>query len=129
MSKFYCTLLFVLFTTSCTSQNPKDIVNFKDVNKAIGESKIVLFDVRTKSEVNEGAIPSAIWSDYYNPAFKSTVAKLDTSKTYYIYCKAGVRSKLTMNMMRKMGFSKVYNYKGGFDDWIMNKGKISRLGK
>ena len=41
----------------------------------------------------------------------------DKEKTYLIYCKLGARSKVAQKVMKKMGFSAVYNIVGGTILW------------
>jgi phage shock protein E len=91
---------------------------------AIGNANIVLLDVRTDNEVRQGIIPGAKVIDIYDSNFKRDVIKLDKNKQFYVYCKAGVRSRDAMRFMMTQGFKNIKNYKGGFDDWKRNKGPI-----
>lgn len=45
------------------------------------------------------------------------MAKLDKSKTYYIYCQSGGRSSDAADYMEKQGFKKVVTLEKGFLDW------------
>lgn len=82
------------------------------------EEGMVLIDVRTEDEFEEGHLEGAIQHDYYETeSFKAFLAGLDKSKTYMIYCRSGGRSGTTLDMMAQMGFSKVYNLDGGITAW------------
>jgi rhodanese-related sulfurtransferase len=50
----------------------------------------IIIDVRTEHEVAEGIIPDAINIDIYGgQLFIDEINKLDKSKSYFLYCKAG----------------------------------------
>lgn len=73
----------------------------------------VLLDVRTPSEYAEGHLKSAINIDFYNATFTDEIAKLDKSKTYFVYCRSGNRSGKAVAQMRKAGFEHLYDLDGG----------------
>lgn len=71
-----------------------------------------LLDVRTSSEFLSGSIPKATNIDFLSSEFKRKIAKLDKSKTYYVFCRSGNRSGSAVSFMQKEGF-KAYNLVGG----------------
>ena len=73
----------------------------------------VILDVRTKAEYNKGHLENAVLLDIYEPGFKEKIKNLDQSKTYYVYCYSGSRSKSAVKMMRREGINNSYNIKGG----------------
>lgn len=77
----------------------------------------VLLDVRTPEEYAEGHIPSAINLDVDADDFEYQVAKLDSTKTYFLYCGSGSRSKEAYQQMVAKGFSEVFDLIGGLDAW------------
>jgi len=77
----------------------------------------VILDVRTPKEFFGGRIPGAINHNFYDISFKQTLAHLDRDKTYLVYCRSGFRSRLTTELMKTMGFKKIYDLKGGFKNW------------
>lgn len=77
------------------------------------ENSVVL-DVRTPEETAEGHIEGADFADFYNPEFMTQINNMDKTKNYYIYCRSGVRSLKTCEMMASMGFEgKLVNLLGG----------------
>jgi rhodanese-related sulfurtransferase len=60
--------------------------------------------------------------NFYAQDFDSQIARLDKQKPVIVYCAAGGRSPQAAAKMSKMGFSKVYDYSGGMNDW-KSKGK------
>jgi rhodanese-related sulfurtransferase len=74
--------------------------------------------VRTPKEYTAGHLSGAINLDYYSNNFRTDLEQLDKSKTYLIYCRTGRRSGVTLNMMRELGFSGVYDIAGGIKAWL-----------
>ena len=77
----------------------------------------LVIDVRTSAEFSEGHIKNAVNFDYFSKSFKATISNLDKKKTILVYCAAGGRSKSACADFKKLGFNKVYNLIGGYDDW------------
>jgi rhodanese-related sulfurtransferase len=87
--------------------------------KQLEEDKnAVVLDVRTQEEIELGVIPNAIHIDIYKgQGFIYEVDKLDKTKNYYVYCKAGGRSAQACAVMNQLGFENTYNLVGGFSQW------------
>jgi len=79
----------------------------------------VLLDVRTPMEYAAGSIPGSVNMDIMGYDFQDDVAKLDKSKTYFIYCRSGNRSGQACAIMSEMGFT-TYNLSGGIGAWPFN---------
>lgn len=90
------------------------------------DTNAVVLDVRTDAEVAEGIIPNAVHIDIYKgQGFLEEVEKLDKSKNYYVYCKAGGRSAQACAVMNQLGFEQTYNLVGGFSEWTGETALIS----
>ncbi|MBI5915143.1 MAG: rhodanese-like domain-containing protein [Bacteroidetes bacterium] len=74
----------------------------------------VPLDVRTSAEVADGKIEGAVNLDFYDPMFAEQVGKLDKGKTYFVYCRGGVRSANACRTMHGLGFEKLVNLAGGY---------------
>lgn len=99
----------------------------KDWTKLLSkDNNSVVLDVRTLDEVEElGIIPEAIHIDIFKgQGFIDEIQKLDTSKNYFVYCKAGGRSAQACAIMNQLGFEKTYNLLGGFTEW---EGKVNQI--
>ena len=99
----------------------------KDWTKLLSEdNNSVVLDVRTLDEVEElGIIPEAIHIDIFKgQGFIDEIQKLDTSKNYFVYYKAGGRSAQACAIMNQLGFEKTYNLLGGFTEW---EGKVNQI--
>jgi rhodanese-related sulfurtransferase len=73
----------------------------------------VCIDVRTKGEFLTGHIEGAMCIDIQDPSFLSEIQKLDTSKTYFVYCRSGNRSGHAVVIMKSIGFEHLYDLDGG----------------
>jgi len=73
----------------------------------------LILDVRTNQEYERGHLPDALLMDIYSPGMEIRLKELDPSKTYYVYCHSGARSRSIVYLMRKQGFSHAYNIRGG----------------
>lgn len=76
-----------------------------------------ILDVRTPAEFVTGHLKAAKMLDFYSDSFLQALNKLDQNQTYLIYCRSGRRSGQTLNLMKALGFKKVYNMSGGFLRW------------
>ena len=86
------------------------------------EENALILDVRTPEEFEISRIPNSINIDFYNPQnFMQEIEKLDKNISYYIYCRTGVRSANSCQLMGELGFNKVYNLVGGIIEW---KGEV-----
>ena len=94
---------------------------FKDVDIAEFKSLItgngILVDVRTPEEFAQGNIEGSSNVDFLNSNFETMIQKLDKSTPVYIYCRSGSRSGQAKKKMKALGFTEVYNLKGGYMAW------------
>ena len=94
---------------------------FKNMESNFAED-VVILDVRTDPEVAEGMIEGAIQIDYRGENFEEEVAKLDSSKTYVVYCRTGGRSAAASKIMtEELGFKNVNNLLGGYSEYSSNE--------
>jgi len=78
---------------------------------------VVIIDVRTPQEFNEGHIPKSLLIDIYSPTFPTKISELDKSKDYYIYCRSGSRSLHAGTFMLSQGFTSVQHLEDGIISW------------
>ncbi|MCX6556999.1 MAG: PDZ domain-containing protein [Candidatus Aminicenantes bacterium] len=107
-----------------------DITPFSDLTPAQAAAMIAeknvdplfkIIDVRTAEEFAVNRIKGALNIDVKADGFKDKVAKLDKNGTYLVYCRGGVRSVRAMNLMKELGFTRVYNLAGGLKNWQAEK--------
>jgi rhodanese-related sulfurtransferase len=123
MKPVYALLIFFsLSLYACQSQPAGGLLGPKAFSEKVKSTPdAVVLDVRTPEEFAEGYIEKAINIDFYRPDFKSQIQKLDKSKSYFVYCKAGGRSASAAELMGKEGFKRVYDLDGGMTAWEENK--------
>ncbi len=97
-----------------------DFSSFYQLIQKDGNSKdgnLIILDVRTPEEYQNGHIKNAVNINFYDPNFLNKIQKLDKNKKYLIYCRSGYRSAQTANIMEKFNFKKLYNLKEGLIKW------------
>ncbi len=93
-------------------------LNTPDFKKSISDKKVQLIDVRTPMEFLSGHIKKAKNIDYYNKSkFYTEIEKLNKNKPVYLYCRSGIRSYNAAKKLDKLGFTEIYDLKGGFLRW------------
>jgi len=85
--------------------------------KTIRDKKVMILDIRTKTEFDEGHLPGAKQVDFLNKHFRSKLGALDPEKRYLFYCASGGRSSKAAKIFKLMGFTHVYHLKEGFKSW------------
>jgi rhodanese-related sulfurtransferase len=82
-----------------------------------GDANFVILDVRGSDEFAGGHIADAVNLCYLCSAFADSIASLDKSKTYLVYCGSEHRSPLAVAAMKSAGFTSLYNMTGGLAAW------------
>jgi rhodanese-related sulfurtransferase len=107
-----------IFLTGCSSEGGSAVnLGVAEFQAKTQEADIVILDVRTKSEFNEGHIANSINIDFQSDTFLNEISKLDKSKTYAVYCRSGNRSGQAVSKMTNEEFISLYNLNGGVIDW------------
>ena len=108
--------------SSCQNASTKDS-NIKKLsanefeNTMALDSNLQLIDVRTPEEFNQGFIKNAKNVNWNGGDFETEVTKLDKSKAVFVYCLAGGRSGEAANKLKDLGFTTIYDLKGGMNAW------------
>ena len=81
------------------------------------EKDVIILDVRTPQEYQEGHISNAI-----NIPVQILGQQLDKlnnfkDKKILVYCRSGHRSAIASQILDRAGFKNVYNLKGGLLEW------------
>ena len=91
-------------------------------------SGVQLIDVRTPEEINLGVISAdAYQANVLADDFENSIQDLDKDQIYYVYCKAGGRSKQAQTQMEELGFTRVVNIDGGITAWQEAGYPLARL--
>ena len=92
--------------------------------KQLMTKNAILIDVRTPEEYRSGKISKAKNINVASFDFMNKVKTLDKSKDILVYCRSGVRAGRAAKMLTKLGFTKVYNLKGGIMAWQNHGNKV-----
>ena len=97
----------------CRNLQNGDITIEELKNKAVQGA--ILIDVRSNQEYREGHLQGAINIPDFeiNNRVQREIPK--KNQLIVLYCQYGGRSKSAMMMMKKMGYTNVYNLYGGLD--------------
>ena len=115
------TLLVALVLGACGGSATAEIqlVSPADAAEVLDERApdVVLLDVRTPGEFGEARVPGSVNIDFYAADFASQLDTLPKDVPYVVYCRSGNRSSQTMDIMRDLGFSEVWDVDGGIISW------------
>ncbi len=91
-----------------------------------GDPDVVLLDVRTPKEFEDGHIEGALLLDYHSSDYVDRLKALDREKTYLIYCRSGNRSGKSLAIFEKLGFHRAYHMETGVIGWSREKYPLVR---
>ena len=112
MLKLFFYILLVFLQTPVIQDINKDQVN------GLINDKVMVIDLRTEKEFENGKIGSSLNIDFQKREFIDNLNKLDKEKPYIIYCMSGNRSLKASHVMKSLGFKMIYHYKNGYKDWV-----------
>lgn len=116
MKKFITSLLSLLGLAACSQQSYEN-ANVNSFESQIASPDVVLLDVRTTKEYDEGHISNALNIDVMQDGFiEEAKSTLLADKTIAVYCRSGKRSANAARLLVKEGF-KVVNLDGGIMAW------------
>ena len=83
--------------------------------KMTTKEDIILYDIRSESEVIQGVLPDSKYLPMHLIPLK--IADFPKDKEIILYCRSGVRSYHACKFLMQEGFDKVINLKGGIIAW------------
>lgn len=121
------TFYFLIILLGCSSPSQQGIVKIDSKKLSeLKESGVLVVDIRTPDEFNQGHIPGVIHLDFFDSDFINKMKEQDISKPLILHCASGGRSGKAALMLQKAGFSLIYDYSGGFSDWKSKGLKIEK---
>ncbi len=135
MKRLLVLILFVvLLLCACATQGvsvPSESESQKEPNAVVGNKKIsgdeaaemmsgdvVIIDVRTQDEYDEGHIPNAVLLPYDTITAENAGATApDKDQTILVYCRTGRRSEAAAKALIELGYTAVYDFGGLETDW------------
>lgn len=124
MNKILLILLILLFSVTLTAcKKPTDntkptyqLITPESAKIMMEESSVIILDVRTPEEYNEGHIEGAILIPDYEILETAEKILTDKNQTILVYCRSGNRSRKAANNLLYLGYQNVYDF-GGIIDW------------
>lgn len=118
-------LFLVVFINvfACQSQKENLIsrIDKEAIKTEVIGKDVQLVDVRTPGEYNAGHIDDAVNFDLSDrTTFMEQIETLDKDQPVYLYCLVGSRSAYAAKILRSKGFTQIFDYSGGYNDWIKN---------
>ena len=99
-------------------------ISADDVRNSLGDSSIMIIDVRTSSEFSKGSIQGSINIpvNEINEKIKSLVS--DKNKRIYLYCLSGSRSDAAASILTDLGYTNAYSMTSGLLMWRFKKYEV-----
>jgi len=117
---------------SLNSKNKKknNHVDPKNWNKLISSKETLVLDSRKPFEYKLGTFKRSINPDVGNfREFPKFLSKLNKNKSIAMFCTGGIRCEKASAFLKKKGFKKIYQLKGGILNYLKNIKKKSSLWK
>lgn len=113
----------VLLLSSCFSVRPNATFSYvkldpEEYQALLADSaEHVLIDVRTPGEYRKAHMEGAVNFSYLSLHYGSLVEPLDRGALIFLYCETCHRSPLAARRMKRMGFRRVVDLRGGHRKW------------
>lgn len=88
----------------------------EEAHELIGKADVVLLDVRTQEEYDEGHIEGAALLPHDAITADSAALPADKDATLIVYCRTGRRSAIAAQTLSDLGYTKIYDL-GGIQSW------------
>lgn len=101
----------------------KSLVSYDELQQKLNDkAPIVLLDVRTQEEFDNGHIPGALLLPYDEIDQKALQLLPEKEKEIIIYCRSGRRSAIAKDSLEALGYTNVKDF-GGMNRW---QGKVEK---
>ena len=115
MKKLIFIVIGALLMSACTSESSYHKISAEDAKEMMDTQDVIIVDVRTQDEYNEGYIENAILIP--NESISGAPSELpDKDAVILIYCRSGNRSKQAADKLVALGYTNIYDF-GGIMDW------------
>lgn len=116
-------LFIFLIISGCGGNTEKQVLEPQiltptDFAKLIKGEEVMLVDVRTSGEYQQGFIESAVNIDINGENFKTKIDHFDKDLPIAVYCAKGGRSGKASAILKELGFKEIYDLKGGYTEWV-----------
>jgi len=118
--KMASTIVLALTLATTWQVSAKDISQTQLQQIMKNDKQIILLDVRTVEEFEEGHIPNAV--NIPHKELEARLAELTDAKNtqVVIYCRSGRRAEVAREVLVKNGFNELDHLSGDFNAWSSN---------
>ncbi len=96
---------------------PAKEIGTLELTRLLNDKNTLVLDVREVKEVETGRIPNAMHIPASQLASRGSELAKMTSRPVVAYCARGNRSAMAARSLAKLGFTEVYNLRGGINAW------------
>ncbi len=94
------------------------LVSVQSVSDLLNESELLILDVRSVEEYAAGHLKKSKNIPVQSLSLKIASLLDWKNKKVLVYCHSGGRSMAASQMLKKSGFTKIYNMTGGVSAWV-----------
>jgi rhodanese-related sulfurtransferase len=93
-------------------------ISVQNVKELLSEDDLLILDVRSKEEFSAGHLKGSKNIPVQSLSLKIASLLDWKNKKVLVYCHSGGRSMAASQMLKKSGFTKIYNMAGGVSTWV-----------
>lgn len=117
LSKIIILICSLIVTSVFANEVPE--ISQQDYLEAVkSPNNIVLLDVRSKEEYNEGHVPGAINISHNTIKDNLNFLKQHKNSTVIVYCRSGRRAAFAENILAENGFTNLQHLTGDMNGWL-----------
>ena len=127
--KIAATIVFSLALVT-TGQVAAEDISQSQLQKIMkNDQQVIVLDVRTVEEFEQGHIPNAV--NIPHKELEARLAELSGAKNtqVVVYCRSGRRVEIAKLILVKNGFNKLDHLSGDFNEWTSNNLPVSKVSK
>ena len=110
-------VFLLLAASGCGSAAQQAIPPAKFQELINQQSTAQVVDVRTAGEFAGGHVKGAVNIDFRSASFAESIDKLDKTRPVFVYCLSCGRSASATKKLARMGYTEIYDMKGGMVAW------------
>ena len=122
-------VILVLLAQNLIASTDKTAVTPSGATELINREEAVVVDVRPMNDFNAGHIINAINIPANSLAKQMAQLEKHKDKPIIVACRSGAQSSMACKQLRKEGYEKIHNLKGGMLAWESDSLPISRKNK
>ncbi|ATE62670.1 rhodanese-like domain-containing protein [Thauera sinica] len=111
------------------NQGGQGVLSPVEATLLINREDAIVVDVRDQGEYAQGHVPNARHVPLAELARRTGELEKFKSRPLILYCASGARSASAVAQLKKAGFEKLYNLRGGLIEWEKAGQPVSRKRK